>query len=194
MERRVKLAINAGHGMSNVRPGVLDTGAVSGGMRECDVTLAWALTMKQGCIDAGIPYYLTRGDNVSGVFLGRIDDVSEDAGCTHLLSIHMNDGPPSATGCEAYYRDDADKSWAVAVCGAAVSATGLVNRGAKSEGESQHSRLAVFDFDGPCALIEGGFITNLTDRSLIATRDVRLLFARRVCEALKRWRDTGSYQ
>ena len=186
-----KLCIDAGHGLSNTKPGVFDSGAAFGGFREADIALQWALTVKQFCVDAGIPFFLTRPDNATPDPVGRRDDIAEKAGCSHFLSIHLNEG--GGTGCEAFYRDAVDSAWAKVCLGAVISATGLVNRGAKREGESQHSRLAVFDFDGPCTLVEIGFVDNLTDRSLILLKETRAAFAARVVAALVKYRSSGVY-
>jgi N-acetylmuramoyl-L-alanine amidase len=182
-----RLAIDAGHGSNNSGNGEFDSGAVAGGMRECDIALAWALTLKHHCVLAQIPVWLTRDDNEDEARLAVRDERAELAGCTHLLSIHCNSGSASATGVETFYRDARDKEWAALVQTAGVSATGLKNRGVKHESDSARGRLAIFDFEGPAALLETGFISNLKDRSIIAVRETRVKFAEKLVAAIQQW-------
>jgi N-acetylmuramoyl-L-alanine amidase len=88
----------------------------------------------------------------------------------------MNAATGTATGTETFYRDSADKVWARKVQDAALAAWGLRDRGLKTEADSQHSRLAVFDFDGRAALLEVGFIDNPLDRGRAQDRDRRIAF------------------
>lgn len=188
--KQIRLCIDAGHGQNNTGNGGFDTGAVAGGMRECDIALAWALTLKHYCVLAQIPVWLTRNDNQDEARLAVRDERAELAGCTHLISIHCNSGTGSATGVETFYRDARDKEWAALVQAAGVSATGLKNRGVKHESDrvptsrGWRGRLAIFDFDGPAALLETGFISNLKDRSIIAVRETRIKFAEKLRTAI----------
>lgn len=180
------ICIDPGHGNSNRKAGVFDPGAVSGSATEADIVLQWALSGRWILTrEFGIDVYLTRDDDSDPTPVGSRDDKAEHAGCSHFLSLHCNAATPQATGTETYYRDGTDKTFAAKVQAAAVSALGLRNRGLKTESASQHSRLAVFDFDGPAALLELGFIDNTNDRRLITTRDCRIAFWRALGESLK---------
>lgn len=183
----IKLAVDAGHGMSNVRSGVFDPGAEDDGFTEADIALAWALTLKAECIAAGIPVFLVREGKTDSNPVGGRDEQGEAAGCNMWLSIHLNSADStSASGCETFYRSAADKTWAETVQAACVAATGLKSRGVKSEGQSQHPRLAVLDFDnGPACLVEVGFISNTSDREKLRSRDVRIAFADFIVLAIK---------
>ena len=174
----MKLCIDPGHGFSNARPGRYDSGACSSGICEADIVLSWALTLKWVCSQRKIATFLTRDDDRDADPVGSRDDRAEVAGCTHFLSLHCNSTDDSRVrGVEAFYRSHQDRDWAEKALFAAVQAMESTNRGLKTEGSSQHSRLAVFEFDGPCTLVELGFITNSKDRSKLLSRDARLTFA-----------------
>jgi N-acetylmuramoyl-L-alanine amidase len=181
----MKLAIDPGHGMSNKRDDVFDSGAVAAGVRECDIALEWALTGKYILPQYGINHFLTRDDNLDEVPVGRRDDMAAAAHCTHFLSLHCNAADGKATGVEVYYRDSSDRAFAQLVLDSLVEATGLKSRGLKRESESQHSRLAVLDFGPPACLAEIGFLDNPHDRSVIRDRNVRLKFWAGLCRRLK---------
>lgn len=179
----IKLCIDPGHGYSNRVPGRYDPGAVSAGLSEADIVLQWALTLKWVCASRGVEVFLTRDDDRDVTPVATRDDKAEAAGCTHFISLHCNSG--GGTGVEAFYRDAKDKGIARIALDAALwaSATGK-DRGLKSEGASQHSRLAVFDFDGPCTLVELGFIDSEKDRRWLLNRDCRIAFAEKLLDGL----------
>ena len=172
----MKLCIDPGHGYANRRAGVYDSGAVAAGVAEADIVLQIALTGKWLCSQRGIECWLTRDDDRDPTPVGSRDDRAEQAGCTHFLSLHMNAATGTATGTETFYRDSADKAWARKIQSSALAAWGLRDRGLKTEADSQHNRLAVFDFDGPAALLEVGFIDNSLDRGRAQDRDRRIAF------------------
>lgn len=171
----IKLAIDPGHGMSNRKTGLLDMGAESHGIFEANIALSWALTLKHTALARGVEAWLTRGDNLDPAPVGTRDDRAKAAGCTHFLSIHCNAG--GGHGTETFYRDAADKEFAGIAQKCALASLGLRDRGLKTESASQHSRLAVFDFPGPCALLELGFIDNATDRARMQEKGRRIRFA-----------------
>lgn len=179
----LKIAIDPGHGNSNRKSGKYDPGAVGGGLEEADIALTWALTLKACCVEAGVPFFLTRDDDRDPTPVGQRDDQAERANCTHFISLHCNAG--GGTGTETFFRDARDSVLAAIVNACAISALGTKNRGLKSEGMSQHQRLAIFDFDGPACLLEIGFIDNANDRLKMTSRDNRIAFARRLIGELK---------
>jgi len=181
---KIKLCIDPGHGMSNTKPGLYDPGAQAGGLAEADITLQWALTLQWVCQQNGIETWMTRSDDRTADPVGSRDDRAEAHGCTHFIAIHCNCG--GGQGAEAFYRDDKDKKLADLLLKATVQAMGTKDRGLKTEGASQHTRLAVFDFDGPCSLIEIGFIDNSFDSTRMTKRDVRLAWAQSLVLGLKR--------
>lgn len=172
----MKLCIDAGHGYANRRPGLYDPGATVGNFTEADIVLQVALSGRWIAKEYGIATFLTRDDDSDPTPVGSRDDKAEAADCTHFLALHCNAATGAATGTETYYRDGRDKAWASTVQNHALAAWDLRDRGLKSESDSQHNRLAVFDFDGPCALLEIGFIDNETDRLRMLSRDRRIEF------------------
>lgn len=171
--------------MSNRSAGVYDPGACDGGVSEADVALQWALTLKWVCAKNGIAVYMTRDDDRDPDPVGSRDDRAERAGCTHFLSIHLNSSSdPVARGTETFYRDSKDKAFAAIVQASCLKATGFRDRGLKSESDSQHTRLAVFDFDGPACLLETGFVSSPADRKVLLSRDTRIAFAEALVKAL----------
>jgi N-acetylmuramoyl-L-alanine amidase len=173
---KIKLCIDAGHGYANRRPGVYDPGAVAGSVTEADIALAWAITGQWMARRLGIETYLTRDDDSDPSPVGQRDDRAEASDCTHFISLHCNCATGNATGTETFYRSEADKALAKIAQGAALQALGLADRGLKSESASQHSRLAIFDFDGAACLLEIGFIDRKSDRDKMLLRENRIAF------------------
>lgn len=171
------LAIDAGHGQSNRTSGVFDPGAVAGGKRESD--LAWALleTLRYVASQeyaADVRIVLTRDTPTEAAPVGGRDNEATAEGADFFLSLHWNAADRvEATGTEVFYRGAEDLDWARRVLNASVNAFGLKCRGVKTESESQHSRLAVLDFNGPACLLEVGFITNPRDVERITSDDSR---------------------
>lgn len=171
------LAIDAGHGQDNRRPGVFDPGAVAGGKRESD--LAWALleTLRYVATTeyaTDVRIVLTRDTKAEAAPVGGRDNEATREGADFFLSLHWNAADtPQATGTEVFYRSAEGLDWARTVLNATVNAFGLRCRGVKTESESQHSRLAVLDFPGPACLLEVGFITNPADVERITSEESR---------------------
>jgi N-acetylmuramoyl-L-alanine amidase len=181
----MKICIDPGHGMSNRKSGLLDPGAVSNGVAEKDIVLLWALTLKYYLTKAGIPVFLTRTNDTDVAPVSSRDDRAEAEGCTHFISLHCNAGESRASGTETYYRDAADKNFANVIQNLAVGVLGLKSRGLKTEHDSQHSRLAIFDFDGAACLLELGFISNSNDRAKMLDLSTRTKFAEKLAEYFK---------
>jgi N-acetylmuramoyl-L-alanine amidase len=181
----IKLALDAGHGMGNRNPNSFDPGAVSAGFKESDIALQWCVSGEFLLEPKGIEVFLTRDDAMTNTPVSKRDDIAKSAGCNRFISIHCNAATGTATGVEAFYRDSADKAFAEIVLDCLVKATGLKNRGLKSEGASQHSRLAILDFGPPACLIEIGFIDNPKDRAVITSRETRVKFFELLGEKLK---------
>lgn len=174
----MKLAIDAGHGFGNATKGKYDSGAPGPhGVDEADITLQWALTGKFICGKLGVDCFLTRDDDTDVTPVGSRDDFSRQAGCTHFISIHCNSsGNETAHGIEAYYRVESGKKLALQAVQSCQLATGSNIRGVFSEGNSQHSRLAVLNFGQNACLLEIGFISNPKEYMTMLNRDVRITF------------------
>jgi N-acetylmuramoyl-L-alanine amidase len=96
-----------------------------------------------------------------------------------MLSLHCNAYNGTASGTETFYRGPNHKAKAESLTAAVCKALGTKNRGAKTEGKSQHSRLAVLAFQ-PCFLLEIGFIDNHADRAAMIDPALR----RQACNAI----------
>lgn len=171
--------------MSNRVPGKYDPGAVSNGVAEADIALLVALTLKHVLTGAGIEVFLTRSDENQECPIGKRAKRAQIAGCTHFISLHCNAAITFlASGTETFYRDSRDEDFAELVQDAALRAWKFRDRGIKHESKSQHSKLAIFDFNGPTALIEMGFISNPGNRKALLDREARIRFAFRLLEAI----------
>lgn len=188
----VKLCIDPGHGLGNKRPGIYDPGAVSGGVTEADVVLAYALAIKfvflRKLVAKGGPHldevlFLTRDESSDVTPVGRRDDLARASGCTHFLSLHLNAG--GGTGTETFYRDDRDQAFARLAHDGVLEALEFDDRGVKHESRTRLGRLAVLDFEGPACLVELGFVDQLSDREKLLRRTSRLLVAEAVWEAFE---------
>ena len=171
--------IDVGHGMGNKRAGVFDPGAVSNGIREADIALAWANELRAILRARKIPVIRTRVDNLDPAPIGQRARIAKDYGGTIMLSLHCNASSGTASGTETFYRGDSNKAFAMRLNQAVASAIGTRNRGSKTESQSQHKRLAVMSFQ-PCFLIEIGFIDNAGDRAKMLDPEKRKL----ACAAL----------
>lgn len=169
--------------MSNRSAGVFDPGAVAEGVREADITLAFALAIKHFAPEFGVHVFLTRHSNVSPAPLGERCRAAIEAGCECFISLHCNAGSSSARGVETFYRDDLQ--FALRMHRLMAQAIPTKDRGVKHESASTRRRLAVLDFPGPACLVELGFISNPADRLLLQERETRINVARAILGELK---------
>jgi len=173
------IIIDPGHGMSNRKPGVYDPGACSAGYTEAGIVMDWANELREVLKQRGAIVIRTRINAKEPCPVSRRDDIAREYHGDRMISLHCNAANGSASGTETFYRgaDDLDiaKKLTAAVCGA----LGTKNRGPKTESQSQHSSLAVLEFD-KCWLLELGFIDNHEDRAKMLDPELR----RKACEAL----------
>lgn len=167
------ICVDPGHGMSNVKPGVFDPGAVrtENGFthKEAHIVLLYGLALRDALRATGHEVFMTRDDNEDHAPVGERARNAERAGCSLLISIHVNShSGTSAHGVETLYREDDDKPLAEALNAATVQATGLRDRGVK-----RRTNLAVLRFKGRAALIELGFLSNGGDRKVFLNPAVR---------------------
>jgi hypothetical protein len=105
------------------------------------------------------------------------------------VELHGNSASASARGAESYYVDGNNqrKSDAEKLVNALVAAVpGLRNRGAKSDNQSQHPRLAFCrDVDIPSVLIELCFLSSREDMDLLTNQ--RDKFAKGLADGLLQW-------
>jgi N-acetylmuramoyl-L-alanine amidase len=178
----MKIAIDPGHGLASRNEGVFDPGAVASAagktFKEAEIVMEYSLTLKQLLVDKGIAVHLTRDSNTDPAPLSGRTAAATAAGCTHLVSIHLNSfGDPAAEGLEVLYRNDVkDKPLAKELQQKLLGVTGFKDRGVKDRDD-----LAILKFNaGPAVLIELGFISHTEDRSFVIVKENRI----KVCEAI----------
>jgi len=168
-----------GHGMSNVKRGRYDSGAVSHGVEEASVAMDWANELRAILRSKGHKVIRTRVDAKDPCPVSRRDDIAVSYGGEIMVSFHCNSG--GGTGTEVFFRGEEDRAMAERLSAVVSAGLGIKNRGAKTEKESQHTSLAVMEFP-PCWLIELGFIDNDVDRAKMLDTVLR----KKTCEALAR--------
>lgn len=164
-----KTCVDPGHGLSNSKAGVYDTGATqkvgTEVFAEADIALRYALTLRKLLEDAGTQVFMTRTSSAEAAPVLQRAARAAKAGCKRFVSIHLNSySDPQANGVTVLYRDDKkDKPLAEALQKALVSATGF-----KDRETSKRTDLAVLKFKpGPAVLIELGFISNDGNRNFL---------------------------
>lgn len=173
----MKICIDPGHGMGNRKPGVWDSGAVSNGVKEAEVVMDWGNALRAVLMADGHKVVRTRVDQKDPCPIGRRAKIAKEYGCEVMVSLHCNAANGQANGTESFYRTAGDL--AKRLNDAVVAALGTKNRGIKTEGQSQHTKLAVMAFQ-PCVLIEIGFIDHPGDRAKMLDPALR----QKACEGI----------
>jgi len=175
----MKVILDPGHGMGNVKRGRYDSGATSHGVEEASVAIDWVNELRTMLRSKGHSATRTRVDAKDPCPVSRRDDIAVSYGGDLMVSIHCNSG--GGTGSEVFFRGENDRALAQRLSATVSAGLGLRDRGAKTEEESQHTSLAVMEFD-KCWLIELGFIDNDIDRKKMLDPALR----KSTCEALVR--------
>lgn len=172
--------------MSNRRRGVYDSGAVAAGVQEATVVMMYANHLKQVLEDMGHIVVRTRVDDKDPCPVWRRDDIAHSYGCERMISLHCNAADGRANGTEVYYRGAEDRAMAESLAEGVCLALGTKNRGAKTEAQSQHSALAVLEFE-KAWLIELAFIDHKADRErlLNAMHEACVQIAQRITSKTK---------
>lgn len=176
--------IDPGHGMSNRRSGVFDPGAESKGFREADIAMDWANELRGILLDRGHKVVRTRKDNADTASITARAAIAKQYGGDIMLSLHCNAYNGKAEGTETFFRGEANRPLAERINLAVVNALETVNRGVKTEGQSQHATLAVMSFQ-PCFLIEIGFIDTALDRAKMLVPSLRKKACLAIADALE---------
>lgn len=167
----MKLFLDAGHGLGNRKPGVMDPGAQANGTTEhAEVEeLRGDIIVRVG---TRVTIVAVPNDGFTlqqkGNFL-----VQSFAEGDVFLSLHMNSSKPTGTGSEVLFDDAKPQHRAAAEALAAgyALATGLKNRGAKPDTESHEGNVFLLGkFPGPGFLLETGFITKVSDLEIVRTK------------------------
>jgi N-acetylmuramoyl-L-alanine amidase len=174
--------LDPGHGMSNRRAGVYDPGAVGiDKVTEAEIVMEWANEIRAFLRCAGHKVVRTRINAADPAPVGQRAGIAKEYKGEIMLSLHCNAFNGTASGTETFYRGEQHKAKAQQINVAVVKALGTKDRGVKTEGASQHSRLAVMAFQ-PCFLLEIGFIDNPDDFKKMTDPKLRA----GACEALAR--------
>lgn len=181
----MKIIIDPGHGMSNRERGKFDPGAVSGGLQESTIAMQWANELRGVLLVSGHEVVRTRVDEKDPCPVSRRDDIAVSYGGKRMISLHCNAANGKASGTETFFRGEDDRKMAEDLTAAVCEILGTKNRGAKTEKESQHSSLAVMEFD-KCWLLEIGFIDNPEDRRKMTDPTLRLQACRAIAEVITR--------
>jgi len=107
---------------------------------------------------------------------------------TIVVSIHHNASKDAnASGVEAYhYKGNADgQELARIICGKISEKTGIYNRGAKIESQSQHNHIGIISrTKGTAVLVECGFMTNPYDKNHILNPDLDNAFSEAIFDGV----------
>jgi len=182
----MNICLDPGHGMSNRKPGVPDTGAsVRVGKQtitEAEIVMDWANDLRTILQAMGHKVVRTRKDALDPAPVIERAHIAMTHGCDVLISLHCNAATGTAHGTETFYRGDRNRSLARACNDAVVAALGTKDRGIKTESQSQHARLAV---NFPRAvLIELGFIDFAPDRNAMLDPSKRAEACAALAEAI----------
>jgi len=197
-ERPLVVVLDPGHGGA-------DSGAMCGPILEKDLTLDVALRAEVFLRLKGYTTVLTR-DSDRYVSLAARAAMGNRAEDSLFVSIHFNDGQrPTASGVETYYAGQsaspagffswwpfwrrsataplAAKSESLAhfIQAALVERTRALDRGIKSE-----QFYVIANLRHPAALVEGGFITNKSDMTKLATTEYRQQIAAAISDGVQR--------
>jgi N-acetylmuramoyl-L-alanine amidase len=175
--------LDPGHGMGNRVRGRYDPGAVSQGVEEASIAMAWANELRGLLTSMGHRVVRTRKDRHDPCPVSRRDDIAVAYGGTAMISLHCNAANGVANGTETFYRGAEDKALAEKLTAAVCSALGTKSRGVKTEQESQHKSLAVMEFPN-CWLIELGFIDHTGDRAKMLDEKLMLLACQNIAAVL----------
>lgn len=187
MSKKLKVCIDPGHGMSNVKNLQYDTGAVSNGVTEAGIVMDYTNELRKVLYDRGWQKHeviRTRVDDKDPAPVSRRDDIARAYSCDIMLSFHCNSYNGKASGTEVIYRGEDDKEFAAKLSNDISKYLEIPNRGAKTEKSTQHKSLAIMEFD-KCWLIELGFIDNSKDRSLLLNPVVRKKIANIIADNIE---------
>lgn len=172
------VCIDPGHGGSD--PGAIGVNKI----QEKYLTLSTSLEVAELLKAKGVTVYLTRGTDKYVSLSDRVKIMNSyypDAS----ISIHYNAATsPTANGIETYYYDAKTLSYELAteLQSSLISYTSATNRGIK-----QGSFTVISKTRGYSALVEGGFLSNKTEASKIATDSYRAQIATAIVDGIMKF-------
>lgn len=190
------IVVDPGHGAySKEGSTILDSGAVGySGALEKDITLPIAKYLQAELQNAGATVVMTRtADMYSVLTLTQRAEIANKAKADAFISVHCNAfSEASANGTETYYyavESDAAltnnrKALATAVQNRMISATGLRNRGVKTNNFTVITKTTM-----PSILVETAFITNENEEKLLKTSDFQKKVAAAICAGVVEYFD-----
>lgn len=180
------ICIDPGHGGS-------DPGAIGpAGTRECDVTMAVALQLRDVLAASGHDVMMTRDADVDVSYpnsdatmeLQSRCDVANNAGSDVFISVHCNAAETvDAHGTETWYCAGSRRGEQLAArVDSQVAALGLVDRGAKA------GRLYVLRYTAmPAILVETAFISTPTEEQWLCDPAAQANIAAAIARGVTAW-------
>jgi len=180
----MKAAIDAGHGKLDGRY----RGAQANGIVEDILAFDIATRIGHHLRLLGVQTAMTRPGAACVGLVERASTALRQE-CDMFLSVHLNAGPASAHGAEAFVFDGDSRSAKLAArLLEAVKPCGFAVRGVKPASASQHKGgLTVLTRTHkamPAVLLEVGFLTNPSDAKLLSDRHVRERVAGEIAKAI----------
>lgn len=178
------VVLDCGHGGQ-------DPGAIGGEYKEKDLNYSILYTYAKKYFDkstSNVKAYWTRHDDT---FISLSDRASfaNKVGADMFISLHMNSATPSAKGTEVYYSSSNNKKqkngltskiMADMLVDNLVSELGTYDRGTKSANYT-----VIYKNTVPAVLIELGFISNASDRALLADKSFQKDAAKIIYETVE---------
>lgn len=179
----IVVCLDPGHGGK-------DPGAVGNGVIEKDVNLDIALRARELLKGMGYQVVMTRVRDIY-VSLEERCKIANSSGAEAFLSVHNNASINGGEGTETfcYYDSEEGKVLANAVHSQVISRIGLKNRGVKKAGF-----YVLANTDMPSALLEGAFISNPKEASLLKEASFRQKIAEGIAAGIADYlRDPGLF-
>ncbi|MEO8440194.1 MAG: N-acetylmuramoyl-L-alanine amidase [Spartobacteria bacterium] len=198
------IVLDAGHGGH-------DSGALCGLVMEKDLSLDVAQRAELILRAAGYRTVLTR-ENDRYLTLAERAAVANDEDDSLFISIHFNDGErAAASGVETYYAlQQAPNSSRFFSWLPFLQRTDSASLTARSEGLANSLQAALVEraqavdrgtklrqfyviahVRHPAALVEGGFVSNKSDVTKLATSEYRQQIARAICHGVQQYRESS---
>jgi len=170
------VVIDAGHGGH-------DLGASDSLVYEKHINLDVARRLERSLREAGFRTVMVR-DTDEFVELRERSRIANKHRNAIFVSVHFNSSwKPEALGIETYYRSSGSRLFADLVQKELIRNVGAVDRGVKTANFSvlRHTR-------HPCILVEGGFISNKTERSAMLEAQFRQVVADSIARGILAYR------